>query len=160
MPEPPRASAPPPAAPAAAAAPAQPPTEQQKAAIRAACRSDFMAHCSGVQPGGAAALQCLQRNAARLSGACRSAVTAIGGGGAAPGAAPAAAAAPTAAPIGLIPMMRPRDALAILQICRAEAGTLCAGTPLGGGRMLNCLAANAASLSPDCYSALSAAARR
>lgn len=158
-PEPPRASAPPPAAPPAAAAPAAP-TEQQKAAIRAACRSDFMSHCSGVQPGGAAALQCLQRNAASLSGGCRNAVAAIGGGGAPASGAPAAAAPPTAAPIGPIPMMRPRDALAILQICRAEAGTLCSGTPLGGGRMLNCLAAHAGSLSPECYGALSAAARQ
>jgi hypothetical protein len=156
--EPPRPSAPPAAAPAAAAAP---PTEQQKAAIRAACRSDFIARCSGVQPGGREALQCLQRNAASLSGRCQSAVAAIGGGAAPAAGAPAAAAAPpAAAPIGPIPMMRPRDALAILQICRAEARTLCAGTPLGGGRMLNCLAENAGSLSPECYSALSAAARQ
>jgi outer membrane biosynthesis protein TonB len=154
--EPPRPSAPPAAAPAAAAAP---PTEQQKAAIRAACRSDFMAHCSGVQPGGREALQCLQPNAASLSGRCQSAVAAVGGTAPAAGA-PAAAAPPAAAPIGPIPMMRPRDALAILQICRAEARTLCAGTPLGGGRMLNCLAENAGSLSPECYSALSAAARQ
>jgi hypothetical protein len=159
--EPPRASASPPPPPATAAAPAQP-TEQQKAAIRAACRSDFMAHCSGVQPGGAAALQCLQRHAAGLSGACGSAVAAIGGGGgAAPAAdAPAAAAPPAAAPIGPIPMMAPREALAILRICSAEAHTLCAGVPMGGGRILSCLAENASSLSPDCYSALRAAASR
>src|SRR5580693_9166961 len=121
--EPARANAPPPAtpAPAAPAAPAAPtaPTAQQKAAIRAACRSDFMSHCSGVQPGGAEALQCLKRNEAQLSAACRSAVAAIGGGGAAaPSGAPAAAAgAPAVAPIGPMPMLRPRDALAIMQIC-------------------------------------------
>jgi hypothetical protein len=157
--EPPRASAPPQIPPAAAAP--TPPSEQQKAAIRAACRSDFMAHCSGVQPGGAAALQCLQRNAGSLSGRCRSAVAAIGGGGAAPSAgAPAAAATPSAAPIGPMPMMRPREALAILRICGPEARTLCAGVPMGGGRILSCLAENASSLSPDCYSALRAAASR
>jgi hypothetical protein len=150
--EPPRASAP---------APAAAPTEQQKAAIRAACRSDFMSHCSGVTPGGAAALQCLQRNAGSLSGACRSAVAAIGGGGAAPSAgAPAAAATPAVAPIGPMPMMRPREALAILRICGAEAHTLCAGVPMGGGRIMSCLAENASSLSPDCYNALRAAAGR
>ena len=156
--EPPRASAPPPA-PAAAPAPAQP-TEQQKAAIRAACRSDFMAHCAGVQPGGAAALQCLQRNAGALSSACKSAVTAAGGGGAAPGAGAPAAAAPAAAPIGPIPPMRPREMLAIVQICRAEVATVCAGIPFGGGRVLTCLAENAASLSPQCAGALRAAAGR
>jgi hypothetical protein len=150
---PPRPSAPPPAAAPAA------PTEQQKAAIRAACRSDFMSHCAGVQPGGAAALQCLQRNAASLSGGCQSAVAAIGGG-AATGGAPAATAAPSQAPIGPLPMMRPREALAIVQVCRAEVGALCAGMPFGGGRVLNCLAEHATSLSPQCYGALSAAAER
>jgi hypothetical protein len=158
--EPARGSAPPaPVAPAAAPAT---PTAQQKAAIRAACRSDFMSHCSGVQPGGAEALQCLKRNEAQLSAACRSAVAAIGGGGgaAAPSGAPAAAAAPAVAPIGPMPMLRPRDALAIVQICGVEVRSLCAGVPFGGGRVISCLAANAASLSPGCYSALSAAAGR
>jgi len=159
--EPPRPSAPPPAAAAAPAAASQQPSEQQRAAIRAACRSDFMAHCAGVQPGGAAALQCLQRNAAELSGTCKSAVAAIGGGAGAPaGGAPAAAATPAAAPIGPIPPMRPREALAIVQICRAEVATVCSGMPFGGGRVLTCLAENAASLSPQCAAALRAAAAR
>jgi len=47
------------------------PTDAQKAAVRSACRSDFMAHCSGVQPGGSAALQCLATNSAKLSPGCR-----------------------------------------------------------------------------------------
>jgi hypothetical protein len=157
--------------PAAAAAPAAPavraaaaPTEQQKSAIRAACRSDFMARCGGVQPGGAAALQCLQRNEAKLSGSCRTAVAAIAGGegaspGAPAGASTAAAAAPAAvAPIGEVPPMRPRQALMILQVCGPDARALCAGIPPGGGRLLNCLAEKASSLSPGCYSVLSAAA--
>jgi hypothetical protein len=158
--EPARASAPPAPAAPVAAAPAKP-TAQQTAAIRAACRSDFMSHCSGVQPGGAEALQCLKRNEAQLSAACRSAVAAIGGGGApvaAPSGAPAATAAP--APIGPMPMLRPREALAIVQICGVEVRSLCAGVPFGGGRVISCLAANASSLSPSCYGALSAAAGR
>jgi hypothetical protein len=163
--EPARASAPPaPAAPATSAAAPAAPTAQQKAAIRAACRSDFMSRCSGVQPGGAEALQCLKSNEAQLSAACRSAVAAIGGGGAgaaaAPSGAPAATAAPAVAPIGPMPMLRPREALAIVQICGAEVRSLCAGVPFGGGRIISCLAENASSLSPNCYSALSAAAGR
>jgi Cysteine rich repeat len=158
-PEPARANAPPPAAPAATPAA---PTAQQKAAIRAACRSDFMSHCSSVQPGGAEALQCLERNEAQLSAACRSAVAAIGGAGAAaaPSGAPAATAAPAVAPIGPMPMLRLREALAIVQICGVEVRSLCAGVPFGGGRIISCLAANASSLSPSCYGALSAAAGR
>jgi hypothetical protein len=163
--EPARVSAPPaPAAPAAPAAAAAAPTAQQKAAIRASCRSDFMSRCAGVQPGGAEALQCLKRNEGQLSAACRSAVAAIGGGGAgaaaAPSGAPAATAAPAVAPIGPMPMLRPREALAIVQICGVEVRSLCAGVPFGGGRIISCLAANASSLSPSCYSALSAAAGR
>lgn len=150
---------PPPAPVAPAAAPATP-TAQQKAAIRAACRSDFMSHCTGVQPGGAEALQCLKRNEAQLSAACRSAVAAIGGGGGAAAPSGAPAAAPAVAPIGPMPMLRPREALAIVQICGVEVRSLCAGVPFGGGRVISCLAANASSLSPGCYSALSAAAGR
>jgi len=159
-PEPARTNAPPPAAPAAAPAA---PTAQQKAAVRAACRSDFMSHCSGVQPGGAEALQCLKRNETQLSAACRSAVAAIGGGPGAAGApsgAPPATAAPAVAPLGPMPMLRPREALAIVQICGVEVRSLCAGVPFGGGRIISCLAANASSLSPSCYGALSAAAGR
>jgi hypothetical protein len=157
--EPARAPTPPASAPTASAGT---PNAQQTAAIKAACRSDFISHCTGVQPGGAAALQCLQRNAASLSGACRSAVATIGGGAPVAGtpavAAPAAAAAP--APIGAMPNIRPREALAIVQICRADVSALCQDVPMGGGRLLRCLAENGASLSPQCRGALSAAAGR
>ncbi len=151
------------AAPSAASATA--PSDAQKAAIRAACRSDFMANCSGVQPGGAAALQCLQSNAAKLSASCRSAVAAIGGGGGAASAAPSSAASgastptPAVAPLGPIPPMRPREALGILAMCRAEQQTICGGIPFGGGRVLTCLADHAPQLSLQCYEALARATR-
>lgn len=150
------------AAPAAAApgggAAAATPTADQKAAIRSACRSDFMAHCSGVQPGGSAALQCLAGNSAKLSSACRTAVAAISGGGAGGAVAPASA-TPAAAPAAVPPLtprpvIMPEKGLLILRICRADAAALCAGTPPGGGRLIDCLGANAASLSPACYDAV------
>src|SRR5690348_10781388 len=53
------------------------PTEAQKDAVKSACRSDFMAHCSSVQPGGEAALQCLAKNMSSLSAGCATAVKAI-----------------------------------------------------------------------------------
>src|SRR5262245_10058353 len=56
---------------------AQQPEDAQKNAIRNNCRSDFMANCSSVKPGGAEALQCLQHHSTNLSSACRSAVAAI-----------------------------------------------------------------------------------
>src|SRR5262249_36495392 len=71
------------------------PTEAQLTAIRSACPRDYGTYCGDVPAGGAASLQCLQNNAAKLSPSCKSAVEAVGGG-----AAPAAVSAPaaTAAP--------------------------------------------------------------
>src|SRR5262245_2408216 len=93
---------------------AQQPTAEQQSAIRANCRSDFMANCSGVQPGGREALQCLQSNAAKLSPGCRGAIAAISPPPAAPApaapvqAAPAPAAAPPpAAPAAAAPPPAP-----------------------------------------------------
>ena len=68
---------------------AQAPTEAQKSAIRSACRSDFMAHCSSVTPGGVEAYQCLQKNMSSLSSGCQTAVRAVE-----PAAAPKTEAAP------------------------------------------------------------------
>src|ERR1700750_1531669 len=65
---------------------AQAPTDAQREAIRSACRSDYIAHCSSVPPGGLEALQCLQKHMSSLSGSCKSAVSAVE----APAAAPAA----------------------------------------------------------------------
>ncbi|HEX4410115.1 MAG TPA: cysteine rich repeat-containing protein [Xanthobacteraceae bacterium] len=160
---PPAAVAPKPAKPsAAAAAPATPatkPSAAQTNTIRAACRSDFMARCSGVTPGGAEALQCLKRNKAQLSGPCRSAIAAIDGGttpasAGEPPVAAAPAAAPGFPPLGPPRPRLPRRAVMIVAICRMDAQTLCAGTDPGGERILSCLAAHGPQLSPECYKAL------
>src|SRR6201981_3213735 len=58
---------------------AQPPTQAQRAAIKSQCRSDYIAHCSSITPGGAASLQCLQKNMASLAPGCQAAVQAISG---------------------------------------------------------------------------------
>ena len=71
----------------------QAPTDAQRSAIRSQCRSDYIAHCSSVPPGGEASLQCLQKNMASLSAACQGAVRAVE-----PPAAPKAEAAPAAEP--------------------------------------------------------------
>lgn len=63
---------------AAGAAQAQMPTSAQREAVKASCTADFMANCAGVSPGGRPALQCLQKNVAKLSPACQTAVQAIG----------------------------------------------------------------------------------
>src|ERR687898_2662104 len=74
----------------AAPAFAQAPSQAQRDAIKSQCRSDYMAHCSSVPPGGEASLQCLQKNMSSLSSSCQSAVRAVE--------APAAPAATTAKP--------------------------------------------------------------
>jgi Cysteine rich repeat len=168
---PPAGSSEPPAAPAATAPPpagAQMPAETnipapppRGAGIPPACRGEFAAHCPGVRPAGAAALQCLHVNAPALSPACQSAVAALGGGGEG-GAAPPPAVAPprpAVAPLGPIPPMRPREAFEILSFCRRDQQAFCADVPPGGGRILSCLAENAPRLSPPCYGALARAVR-
>ena len=62
-----------------AAAPAfsQAPTEAQRSAIRSECRADYEAHCSSIPPGGAASLECLQKNMSSLAPGCASAVHAV-----------------------------------------------------------------------------------
>jgi hypothetical protein len=92
-------------------------TDAQKSAIRSSCRSDFMASCSSVTPGGVEALQCLQRNESKLSGSCRSAVSATTAAekpAAPPAAAPAAAstAAPAAKPAPAKPTAAPKPTTA------------------------------------------------
>ena len=160
----PAATAAPAAAPKAAAGAAKKPTDAQIAAIRSACRSDYPKVCAGVPTGGAPALQCLDKNKANVSSGCQQALNAAGGG-AAPAAggsagAPAAgsAAAPAAAAPAVIVLrpMRPREELFVLRsACGGDVRSLCGGVAPGGGRIVQCLATNAGSLSPECKDVLS-----
>ena len=160
------------AKPAAAAAPkaAAPkqPSSAQVSAIKSACRGDYPKVCAGVPPGGAPALECLEKNKAKVSAGCAKAVNAAMGGGAAAaapaaaGSAPAAAAAPAAAPavIVLRPLL-PREELFIVRsACGADVRSLCAGVAPGGGRIIQCISNNAASLSPACKDVLAPFAAR
>ena len=79
------ATAAPAAAPkAAASTTAGKPSDAQVAAIRSACRSDYQKVCAGVPTGGAPALQCLEKNKAKVSAPCAQAVSAASGGAAPP----------------------------------------------------------------------------
>jgi hypothetical protein len=153
-------------APKVATAPAaKKPSSAQVAAIRSACRSDFMKSCAGVQPGGAEALGCLEKNKSKLSPSCEQAVNAAGGGakmpaasgGASTATAPATAPAdaPAPAPALVLRPMLPREELFVLRsACGADVRALCQGVMIGGGRVVRCLASQAASLSPACRSVL------
>jgi hypothetical protein len=160
---------------AAAGASAGQPTSAQTSAIRSACRSDYPKVCAGVPTGGAPALQCLEKNKAKLSAGCEKAVSAASGGGAAAapaaGAAPAAAeaapagtaaaAAPAAPTVIVLRPMRPREELFVLRsACGADVRSICGGVAPGGGRIVQCLATNAAQLSPACKDVLSQFAAR
>jgi hypothetical protein len=160
-----------PAAPKAAAdAAAKKPSSAQVAAIRSACRSDYQKVCAGVPTGGAPALQCLEENKSKVSPACEQAVNAASGG-AAPATGDAAAtaatgslgAAPAAAPAPMLVLrpMRPREELFVLRsACGGDVRALCGGIAPGGGRIVRCLATQAASLSPACQSVLGQFAAR
>jgi type IV secretory pathway VirB10-like protein len=167
------ATAPAPAPKAAASTTGKKPSSAQAAAIRSACRSDYMAHCASVPTGGAAALNCLKQNKSKLSANCQQAVNAAGGGAASgAAAAPAeggtpvqggaaadtATAAPDAAPVAaplLLRPMRPREILFVLRsACGGDVRALCGDVPPGGGRIVQCLAAQAAQLSTECHNIL------
>jgi hypothetical protein len=152
---------------AAAGTTAKKPSSSQIAAIRSACRSDYQKVCAGVPTGGAPALQCLEKNKSKVSAACQQAVNAASGGG---GTTPAAASAPSdaattspgaspaaaPAPALVLRPMRPREELFVLRsACGGDVRALCGGVPPGGGRIMQCLAAQAASLSPACTDVLS-----
>ena len=141
------------------------PSSAQISAIRANCRSDYPKVCAGVPTGGAAALQCLEKNKAKLSAACEKAVAAATDGSAASAAASTAApatanASPDAAPLVLRPML-PREVLFVARsACGADVRALCAGVPIGGGRIIECLASQPAALSPSCRDVLGRFAAR
>jgi hypothetical protein len=159
----------------AGAALAQRPSEQQIAAIRQACRSDYIAHCAGIPPGGAQALACLREHLASVSPACQQAVNAAAAPSPAPAAQtpappPAAAApeSPSAAPApavagkaaAALDRMRPNTEQVgiILQACGADIDSHCAAAARGPGWELKCLRDNAASLSAGCEQVLMAIA--
>jgi hypothetical protein len=164
---PPATSNPLPTPKAAASTAAKKPSSGQVTAIRSACRNDYQQNCAGVPTGGAAALSCLEKNKANLSTKCQKAVSAAGGAAAPAGgdaATPAPAGAPAdattagrgAVPALLLRPMRPREVLFVLRsACGGDVRALCAGVPAGGGRIIQCLTAQAASLSPACADVLS-----
>jgi hypothetical protein len=151
----------------ATAASAQAPSQAQRDAIKSQCRSDYMAHCASVPPGGEASLQCLQKNMSSLSSNCQSAVRAVEAP-AAPAAAKPAEAAPakSAAPAAAATAPKaaePKAAAgaptsaqisAVRTACRSDYPKVCKGVPAGGGRIVQCLATNAAQLSPACKDVL------
>lgn len=173
---PPPASNPPPAPKTAATTRVKKPSSTQAAAIRSACRNDYQQNCAGVPTGGAAALSCLEKNKANLSANCQAAVSSAGGAATPAGgdaAAPAAGSAPTdattagpgtapaAAPALVLRPMRPREVLFVLRsACGGDVRALCSGVPPGGGRVIQCLATQAPSLSPACADVLSQFAAR
>lgn len=139
------------------------PSSAQISAIKSACRSDYRNVCASVPPGGAPALECLEKNKAKVSAACAKAVNAASGDGTAEGAAPAAATtAPAAAPavIVLRPLRLREELFIVRSACGGDIRTLCAGIAPGGGRIAQCLATNAASLSPPCKEVLAPFAAR
>ncbi|CAN7547820.1 cysteine rich repeat-containing protein [Phyllobacterium sp. LjRoot231] len=139
---------------------AQQPTAAQQSAIKSACRSDFMAQCSGVSPGGQAALSCLQQHSSSLSAACQTAIGALGGGKSAPAAtatspATAPATAPAATATQSAPAFTPRGEMAIVrQSCGPDFRKFCGSVALGGGRAIACLRDNLSNLSPTCQKVL------
>lgn len=128
------------------------PTQAQRNAVKSACQRDFMAQCSGVTPGGAEALSCLQQHSAALSAPCQQAVAALGGSAAPTTGDAAATGAITPAPRAMMPAFTPREEVMILrETCGVDFRALCRMVPLGGGRGIACLRDNLQRVSPACH---------
>jgi len=110
----------------AAPAFAQAPSQAQRDAVKSKCRSDYIAHCSSIPPGGEASLECLQKNMSSLSASCQTAVRAIG--------APAAATAPpaTAAPAKSAAKPAPKAAASTSGATAAAATPAAPAAPAAG----------------------------
>ncbi len=101
-----------------------------KGDIAAACHADESAHCSGVRPGTADALACLQKNDAVIAPACRTQLARL----------------PTDA-----------EKATLRASCRSDYIAHCLTVPSGTIESLQCLQKAAPSLSPACKSAVTAA---
>ena len=157
----------------------QAPTDAQRNAIRSECRSDYEAHCASIPPGGAASLQCLQKNISGLSPGCQTAVRAVEAPAApkaesAPAAPKAESTLPAAAPAKPAAETTPppaakaaasttakkptsAQAAAIRSACRSDYQKVCAGVPTGGSAALQCLEQNKSKVSAPCQQAVGAA---
>jgi hypothetical protein len=161
------AAPPPPAAPPpkAVAAPAPRPSTGAMAAIKAHCRSDYMAHCGSVTPGGKQALECIQHHYAELSPDCKTVVGATMPPSAAArkpvrkvkrakatAVAPPPAAPPPAPviPMAKIESLTLRQKILIIRACHYDQDAVCPSVPGGGGRIVACLAQHANALSLGC----------
>jgi len=138
-----------PAPPATVAAPEAPPapTAAQMKAIRFTCRREFANNCRGVPSGGAKAIDCLQRNAGKLTPDCRTSLAALGDARpATPGTPPPAPAGTPNAPIVMTAV--------IGRSCMRDLLLHCRDIKVGDGRKIACLMERGPALSPLCKAAL------
>jgi hypothetical protein len=133
---------------------AQQPTSAQRDAVKSACRSDFMAQCTGVTPGGSEALSCLKQHETALSGSCKQAIAALGGAPAQDlGNSSSKPAGSQSSPAGPNLTLR-EEAVILRETCGPDVRASCQGVPVGGGAIMKCLRDNLPRVSPGCHKAL------
>src|SRR6516165_1841570 len=140
---------------------AQEPSQAQRDAIRASCRSDFIANCSGVQPGGKDAFECLKRNEAKLSASCKTAVNAVVPAASEPTAPqpkrgfPESPQAPAAAPAAATAQSQEDQLKIVRSVCTMDDFMAhCSWIAPNSPELLLCLKGNASNLSPACQQAV------
>ena len=136
----------PPAVPAPAAEAPAAPSPQQLSALKFTCRRDFQVHCKGVPAGGAEAVACLQRNAAKLVPDCKTSLAAIGD------------AVPPAG-VALAPKSHTPNAPIVMtavigRACMRDLLLHCRNTGIGDGQKIACLMARGPKLAVLCKAAL------
>ena len=153
--------------------PARRPTSRpaaQISAIRSACRSDYPKVCAAYRPGAPRRCNAWKRTRQKSRRVARRRSAASGGAGA-----PRQAAQPRrrrprrqqprrgtrgARIMVLRPMRRREEFFVLRSACGADVRAFAAALPAGGGRIVQCLATQAASLSPACKDVLGQFAAR
>src|SRR5262249_5648494 len=122
-------------------------------------RSDFIANCSGVQPGGKDAFECLKRNETKLSASCKTAVNAVVPAASEPtvpqtnsGSSESPQALATTPATAQSPEDQPKIVHSVVTMDDFMAH--CSWIAPNSPELLLCLKANASSLSPACQQAV------
>ena len=116
-------------------------------AIRFTCRREFANNCRGVPPGGAEAINCLMRNAAKLTPDCTTSLAALGD------AMPPAVGTP--APVATHRPNAPAAMTAVIgRACARDLIMHCSHVKVGEGRKIACLTERGPALAPACQVAL------
>ena len=107
-------------------------TQEQAKGVLEACEGDITKFCEGVTPGNGHIIACMYAYEDQISEGCSEAIVDFGD--------------------ALDYLFH--SARLVLEMCASDIEANCAGTQIGGGRILSCLAENSSTVSGECKTAV------